>query len=174
MKQYSYNRWLLSLAILIGCCFTQKASAGVGEQFFTVSGGFLFPQTLNAEFSFEKELRHGNALELTGEIGNKWQKDPVCGKVCSESFWKGYYWGGGIAYKPVLKKYKNSALRLKTGLHCGAYTKKWCYGGQISFEYVFFLPSGLQFSITQKNQININHGDTFRNGILLGVRIPIN
>jgi len=32
--------------------------------------------------------------------------------------------------------------------------------------------SGLEFSVIQKNNVNFLHGDTFRNGLLLGIKIP--
>ena len=36
--------------------------------------------------------------------------------------------------------------------------------------YVF--QNGWEFSLIQKNNVNFLHGDTFRNGLLVGVKIP--
>ena len=93
---------MLSLMMSIG------AMAGEKDEYFTLNAGFLFNNTLNATFGYERELTYGNAVELFGEVGNKWQRDPVCGKVCNDIFWKGYYWDGGLLYKYCLKKFKNS------------------------------------------------------------------
>ena len=83
---------------------TSWAWAGEGDNRLTVSAGFLVPNTLNAVVGFEHELRYGNAWELSFEAGDRYRKDPVCGKYCSDVFWKGYYWAAGAAYKKVLAK----------------------------------------------------------------------
>lgn len=99
--------------LLLSLLITTGAIAGEKDEYFTFNAGFLFNSTLNATFGYERELTYGSAIELTGEVGNKWQRDPVCGKVCSDVFWKGYYWDGGLLYKHCLRKYKNSNLRLR-------------------------------------------------------------
>ena len=78
--------------------------AGEKDEYFTLNTGFLFNNTLNATFGYERELNYGNALELFGEVGNKWP--------------------------------------------------------------------GIQFSLIQKNQVSFLHGDSFRNGLLIGLKIP--
>jgi hypothetical protein len=30
----------------------------------------------------------------------------------------------------------------------------------------------VHFTVIQKNNVNFNHGDTFRNGLLIGLKIP--
>ena len=70
---------MLSLMMSIG------AMAGEKDEYFTLNAGFLFNNTLNATFGYERELTYGNAVELFGELGNKWQRDPVCGKVWTSS-----------------------------------------------------------------------------------------
>ena len=151
---------------------TSWAWAGEGDNRFSLNAGFLVPNTLNAFVAFEHEVRYGNAWELSFEVGNRYRKDPVCGKFCSDVFWKGYYWAGGGAYKKVLAKGKNSNFRIKVGPQFGAYKGRFSYGGEISFEYNIQLENGIQVSLTQKNQINLNHGDDFHNGILVGFKIP--
>ena len=99
------------LSFLVGT----GAMAGEKDEYFTFNAGFLFNSTLNATLGYEHELTYGNAVELTAEIGNQWQRDPVCGKICKDVFWKGYYWDGGLLYKHCLKKFKNSNLRLRFG-----------------------------------------------------------
>ena len=161
--------------LLLAAIFTMvttAAWAGEGDNRFSFIAGYLFPNTLNAEIAFEHELKYGNAWELTFEAGDRYKKDPVCGKFCSDTFWKGYYWAGGANYKKVLVKGKNSNLRIKGGLQFGAYKGDFTYGGDISFEYNIQLENGVQITLTQKNQVNFNHGDDFRNGILVGFKIP--
>ena len=157
---------MLSFLISIG------AMAGEKDEYFTLNAGFLFNNTLNATFGYERELNYGNAVELFGEVGNQWQRDPVCGKVCNESFWKGYYWDGGLLYKHSLKKFKNSNLRLRIGPQFGAHTGDYFFAVEGGFEYNYVFHSGIQFSLIQKNQVSFLHGDSFRNGLLIGLKIP--
>ncbi len=42
----------------------------------------------------------------------------------------------------------------------------------MGFEYSHVFSNGCEFVITQKNNVNFIHGDTFRNGMLLGFKIP--
>ena len=122
------------------------ASAQTGK--VSVNAGFLFPSTLNATLGYEYPLSYGNAVEVYGEVGNHWQK-PVC-----HNFWKGYFWDGGM------------------GPQFGAVQKKFFFGLEAGFEYSYVFRSGLEFSVIQKNNVNFLHGDTFRNGLLLGIKIP--
>ena len=43
---------------------------------------------------------------------------------------------------------------------------------EAGFEYSYVFQNGWEFSLIQKNNVNFLHGDTFRNGLLLGVKIP--
>ena len=146
--------------------------AGEGDNYLTLHAGLLVPNTLNAQIGFEHELRYGNAWEMSFEAGNRYRKDPVCGKFCTDTFWKGYYWNGAAYYKKVLAKGKNSVFRIKGGPLLGAYKGDFNYGGEISFEYNIQLENGIQVTVTQKNQVNFKHGDDFRNGLLVGFKIP--
>jgi hypothetical protein len=76
------------LWILVCFVFSVKGFAGDGDHYFTWNAGLLFPNTLNTTFGYEQELEYGNAVELFGEIGNRWRKDPACGKVCRDIFGK--------------------------------------------------------------------------------------
>ena len=148
--------------------FCSVASIGASAQTgkVSVNAGFLFPSTLNATLGYEFPLSYGNAVEVYGEVGNHWQK-PVC-----HNFWKGYFWDGGMVYKHRLARYKNGMMRLRLGSQFGAVQKKFFFGLEAGFEYSYVFRSGLEFSVIQKNNVNFLHGDTFRNGLLLGIKIP--
>ena len=102
--------------------------AGEGDQYFNISAGFLFNRTLNATIGYEREMDYGNAVELYAELGNQWQRDPKDDKVYNDTFWKGYYWDGGILYKMSLKRFKNSMLRARLGVQTGARTGDYFFG----------------------------------------------
>lgn len=161
------------LSLMLGLLLLSKALAGDGDQFFTINAGLLFQNTLNATFGYEKELPYDNAFEIFGEAGNRWARDPECGKVCSKSFRKHYYWNGGIVYKKSLVRWKNSTLRLDLGPVAGAYRGDYFFGAEGSLEYNYTLVNGWKLTIKQKNNVNFMHGDTFRNGLTIGIKVPL-
>jgi hypothetical protein len=161
------------LSLLVGFTFFPQAFAGNGDQFFTVNAGFLFQNTLNASFGYERELNYDNAFEIFGEAGDRWERDPECGKVCSKSFWKNYYWNGGVVYKKSIVRWRNSTLRLDVGPVAGAYRGDYFFGAEGSFEYNYTFRGGGKFTLKQKNNVCFMHGDTFRNGLTIGVKIPL-
>lgn len=152
------------LFLLLCAVFTFNVSAQ--DKRLTVNAGFLFPNTLNATIGYEHRLSYGNAAELYGEAGNHWQQPK------SSRFWKGYYWDAGLAYKHRLARYKNGMLRFRFGPQFGADKRKFFLGLEAGFEYSHVFQNGWEFALIQKNNVNFIHGDTFRNGLLLGVKIP--
>jgi len=160
------------ILIAVTLAIVNTANAGDGETRIGINAGILYNKTLNGTITYEKELSYQNAIELYGDVGNQWQRDPICGKVCTKSFWKGYYWNIGASYKPILSKGKNSYLRLRFGPILGANQKKFNFGLEGGFEYGIICYHGMQFCITQKNQVLFRSNQKFRNGILLGVKIP--
>ena len=160
---------LLFLSLLLSVA----AWAGEGDSRVSLNAGILIHCTLNAQAAYERELRYGDAVELFIEAGCKYQRDPLCGRWCTTTFWDRYYWSGGGCYKKMLAKMKNSNLRLRIGPHLGAYRGDFAYGGELSFEYSIYLANGLQVSFMQKNQVNLGHGDTFRNGVMVGLKFNI-
>ena len=131
----------------------------------TVNAGFLFPSTLNATVGYEHSFGYGSAVELFGEIGDHW-------KSGEGQFWKGYYWDGGLLYKHRLVRYKNGCFRFRVGPEFGAVERKFFVGLEAGFEYNYVFQNGWEFAMIQKNNVNFVHGDTFRNGLLIGLKIP--
>ena len=141
------------------CAFAQDGK-------LTINAGFLFPSTLNATIGYEHPLSYGNAVEVFAEMGDHWQT-PVCHR-----FWKGYYWDGGWVYKHRLVRYKNGMLRFRFCPQFGATQRKFFLGIEGGFEYNYMFQNGWEFALIQKNNVNFIHGDTFRNGLLIGLKIP--
>ena len=144
------------------CCAVVAISASAQGK-LAVNAGFLFSSTLNATIGYERPLSYGNAVELYGEAGTHWQE---------KDFWKGYYGDGGIVYKHRLVRYKNGMLRFRFGPQFGAVQKRFFIGLEGGFEYSYVFQNGWEFTLIQKNNVNFLHGDTFRNGLLLGMKIP--
>ena len=160
---------LFSLLLLLSI----PAVAGENDSYFNTFAGFLFPSTIHATLGYEKELRYGNAYQLSADMGNRWEVDPVCGKVCRESFWANYYWHGTADYKKCISRYKNSTLRMFGGVQAGAVNRSFFFGMNGGFEYNYAMPCGVMLSVVQLNQINFRRGDSFRNGLLVGIKLPL-
>ncbi len=149
--------------IALVCSVVTLGASAQGK--LTVNAGFLFPSTLNATVGYEHPLSYGKPVELFGEMCNHWQ----CGEG---QFWKGYCWDGGILYRHRLARYKNGMLRFRFGPEFGAVERKFFLGIEGGFEYNYVFQNGWEFSLIQKNNVNFIRGDTFRNGILIGLKIP--
>ena len=54
----------------------------------------------------------------------------------------------------------------------GATERKFFLGIEGGFEYNYVFQNGWEFSLIRKNNVNFIHGDTFRNGLLIGLKIP--
>ena len=50
--------------------------------------------------------------------------------------------------------------------------RKFFVGLEAGFEYNYVFQNGREFALIQKNNVYFVHGDTFRNGILIGLKIP--
>lgn len=154
---------MMHAALLCGAACAARAQ---GDK-LSVDAGFLFPRTLNAAIGYEHALEFGSTLEFYGEMGDHW-REPA-----RTDFWKGYYWDFGLSYKPRMARYKNGRLRLRLGLLFGAVSREFYFGIDLGFEYSHVFRNGWEFTATQKNNFCFRRGDDFRNGLLLGVKVPI-
>jgi len=148
------------------------ARGGHGDTYWNIEAGFLWQNTINASMSWEKELSYKDAVAIFGEAGDRFTRDPVCGKYCKDVFWDNYYWGGGVLYKRMMSQGRNSYFRIAVGPELGAVRTDFFAAVNLNFEWNFVNFKGIQFSLQQKNQVGFFNGDTFRNGLAIGVRIP--
>lgn len=155
--------------LLLFAAFALMGTGVFAQDKLTLNAGFQFPSTLNATVGYERPLAYGHAVEIYGEIGNHWRKP---NESIPGNFWKGYYWDGGIVYKYRLARFKNGMLRFRFGPQFGAVRHDFFMGLEGSLEYSHVFRNGWEFVLVQKNNVNFLHGDTFRNGLMAGVKIP--
>ena len=141
--------------------------AGDGDKHLTFNVGAMAPYTLDATIGYEHPIGHGNAIEVFGEIGDHW-RTPVC-----HNFWKDYFWDGGVAYKHRIARFKNGRLRATGGMQCGMVKRDVFFGLEIGLEYNYVFSNSWELSIREKNTVNFLHGDVFRAGIMIGLKIPL-
>lgn len=152
------------LFILTALCTSIVMMAGNGDSYFSIKAGFLFPKTFNGEISYQHALDYDTSIELFGELGKK---------IVDSHQAEDYYWAGGLAYHKGMKRYKNAELKLLGECHAGAHIRRIFFGFGIGLEYAYTCSNGLQIVLQQKNQVNFLRNDTFKNGIMVGVRYPI-
>ena len=154
--------------------------AGEGDKFFNVSAGYQCnavkwdSNIFNVVIGLEFEGRHHNAWELYIDASTRWVKCPDCNTVCSKSFFDYKTFGIGAAYKPVLSRGKNSLLRWRIGADVGANEKGFQASVDLGLEYSYSFRNGMQLFGLFKNDFVFWSKDHFRNGILIGVKFPLN
>ena len=159
---------LLSVSLL-SCA---AAFAGDGDKFTTVSGGWQHRRTMNAVVGLEFEGMHHNAWELYIDLSNAWATAPD-GKIYSNTLWDYRTFGIGAAYKPVLTKGKNTVLRWRFGADVGANRRGFQASLDVGLEFSYSFRNRMQLFVLQKNDVVFWSRDHFRNGVLIGVKIPI-
>ena len=150
------------LFILLCAVASMSASAQDGK--LTLNAGFLFPSTLNATLGYEYPLSYGNAVEVFGEAARTGTGPfpRTSGRIIT---------GTAVFCTSTACPLQDGMLRFARP-QFGAVNRKFFLGLEGGFEYSYVLRSGMEFSIIQKNNVNFLHGDTFRNGLLLGIKIP--
>ncbi len=150
-----------------------RAFAGDGEKYFGIQTGVMYPRIYNITLSAEKETNYHNAYEFYVDYATQWDKCPECGKVCSKSFWSTRYsYAFGGAYKYAIKRGKNNVLRFRAGGDLGSNNKSFALGVEVGFEFVQTFNNRMQFVVQQKNEVTFWGKPTFKNGLLIGVRVP--
>lgn len=165
MKYMNHLKAIPAICLGAVMAFLLYPLSMVAENKLTVNAGFLFPATLDATIGYEYTFSYGRAFEVFGEIGNHRKTGP-------NQFWKGYFWDGGLLYKHQIKRYKNGRFLFRGGPVLGAVEKNFFLGVEAGFEYDYVFNNGIEFSVIQKNNVCFLHGDLFRNGLMIGLKIP--
>ena len=159
---------MLLLAVAIA------AKAGEGDTYLSLNAGLMHPRVLNITASYQKETAYGNAYEIYIDYQTQWNTCPVCGKVCSHTFWKSRYsYAAGLAYKKAVHRGKNTTTRLRVGADLGASNRSFAASLEAGVEYAVTLRSGVQMVFSEKNEIMFFGKPTWKIGGLLGIRIPM-
>lgn len=64
---------------ILSLIFVTKTFAGNDDEFVSLQAGFLFNNTLNASFGYEKELRYDNAYEFSETWGVHSKEEAIPG-----------------------------------------------------------------------------------------------
>lgn len=162
------NRLLLILSLLL--C-VQRSFAGDGDKYINVSGGWQYKNTVNALISVEFEGINHSSYEFYLDLANVYREAPD-GKVHSNTFWDYKSLGIGTAWKPVISRGRNTALKWRLGADIGANDNSFQASLEVGLEYSYTLKNGWKLFALQKNELVFWTRDHFRNGLLIGVKLP--
>lgn len=164
------NISFLILPLLLLLC-SQYSLAGDGDKYLNISGGWQYKNTINALISIEFEGTNHNSYEFYLDLANAYKKAPD-GKIHSNTFWDYKSFGIGAAWKPIIGRGKNSSLRWRLGGDIGANDKSFQASLEVGLEYSYTLKNGWKLFALQKNDFVFWTRDHFRNGLLIGLKLP--
>lgn len=166
------KRLVLLLTLITALC--GRMTAGENDTYFGFNAGVLYPRIFNITAQYEIETKYHNAWEIYLDYATQWNKCRTCGKVCMDSFWKEEYaYGLGVAYKPAFSRGKNSFGRFRFGADLGASTRNFALGVEVGLEWVWTLRNRMQIVFQQKNEVTFWAKPRFKNGALIGIRMPL-
>ncbi len=163
---------IIVLLLMVGLG-TAKSYAGEGNVYFNLGGGWQYKNTITSMLSMEFETRYHSAWEVNINLSNEYRKCPIHNVIDSESFWYKQSFSVGGAYKGRLIRWKNSTLKYRFGVDLGAEESDFQLGLGVGLEYNYTLKNNMKLFVLQKNDFRFWAGDTFRNGLLIGIKIPI-
>ena len=155
------KKMLLTLVCICGLSTT--LSAGNGEKYLGLAGGYSLANALDFMLTFEKESQYYISHELFAEFYDS-------RRYGSWKYLQEYR--GGYAAKFPLARGKNTMLRLRTGLAIGADQDGFTGGVQVGFELTRTLYSGSAIFLSQKNEYCLWTPRPWRNGLMVGFRFP--
>lgn len=166
------KKFLMLLALL--AIAGGRTMAGENDRYVGINTGVLYPRIFNITVQYEFETKYHNAWEVYFDYATQWDKCKTCGKVCMDSFWKeDYAYGVGLAYKPTFSRGKNSFGRFRFGTDLGASRRNFALGVEVGLEWVWTLRNRMQIVFQQKNEVTFWAKPRFKNGALVGFRIPL-
>ena len=164
---------VIVVLLMMVCLGVSKSYAGEGNVYVNFGGGWQYRNTLTSLLALEFETRYHSAWEFNVNISNEYRKCPIHGVVDRGSFWYKQSYTVGGAYKGRLMRWKNSTLKYRLGVDFGAEEHAFQLGLGVGLEYNYTFKNKMKLFVLQKNDFRFWAGDTFRNGLLVGIKIPI-
>ena len=153
-----------------------NGKAGEGDLFLNGSVGLAYRNTAGAVFGVEWETKYHNAWMIYLDFATNYAWCDIDQTyLCSKTFWDYKTLGIGGAFKPELYRWKN--LNFKGGLGVDLGIKEG-YSFFLSIDLIFELSYSFknktQIFIQQKNDFCFWCKEHFRNGAMIGIKIPLN
>ena len=167
-------RKLLVILLLMATCMG-GAWAGDRDRFIGINVGVLHPKVFDITAAYEWETRYHNAWEMYLDVTTQWKTCETCNKVCWDSFWKNRNsFAVGLAYKPQVVRSRNWTVRGRLGADVGTHNRHFGLGIEAGLEAALSLRNRVQLVLQQKNEVTFWGKPTWKNGLLVGIKIPLN
>ena len=151
------------LFMCLSFCLMTTASAGNGERYIGLAGGYSLVRAMDFMATFEMEKGYHGSHELFAEFYTSRENG-------SWAYLREYR--GGYAYKFPLYRGKNTTFKTRVGSAIGADEAGFTMGFQLGFEFNYTFLSGAQWFLSQKNEYAVWSRRPWRNGLLMGIRVP--
>ena len=166
---------LVTIISLMGFAQAEEGGVTLNPQF-----GAFYQKGVNAVLELEFESRYFHSWNVYLDFCNTFkycENDHTF--FCEETFWDYQTIAIGVAYKYELIRWRNANLKARLGFDLGAdYYKKDDYtfymSAEVGFELSYTLRNRVQLSLIQKNDFCFLTRDHFKNGLLVGIKIPLN
>lgn len=168
------------LFLIVMILFSIPTFAGDGGRYIFFGTGYQWSMIdwerrfLNFNIGFEFEKKHHNAWEIYVDVTSKYKN---C-KSCNPTNYRTYDYnsfGVGVAYKSVILRGKNTNLRWKAGADIGSNVdKRFQASIDLGLEFSYTFKNNMQVYVLQKNDIVFWNNNLFQNGLLFGLKIPLN
>lgn len=164
------------LIIITVFSLAYNANAGEGDLLLNVSGGLAYRKTAMANLAVEWETKYHNSWMVYLDAATIFEWCDIDQTyLCSKTFWDYRTLGIGGAWKPALYRWKNTNFKGGLGVDLGV---KEGYSFFLSVDLLFELnysfKNRTQVFIQQKNDFCFWCKEHFRNGFMIGIKIPLN
>lgn len=162
----------LALILLFTLCGEKVCAQSHGDHLM-LGLGASYPNGLEANLAYEHETEYHSAWEYFGSYYIKYEKDPEVGHITNETFWHNYNnWLIGVAYKPCVSRGRNHHGNFRIGGSAGSDLDKWLGAVNLGYEHTYNLYNGWSLYYQIKEDIVFRGKDTFRTGVVVGVKVP--
>lgn len=164
------------LTILAVLLIVSSVKAGEGDIFLNGSIGLAYRNTASAVLSVEWENSYYHSWMVYVDFATNYawcETDQTY--LCNKTFWDYKTLGIGGAFKPELYRWKN--LNLKGGLGVDLGIKEgysFFLSIDLMFELSYSFKNRTQIFVQQKNDFCFWCKEHFRNGAMIGIKIPLN
>ena len=168
------------ILIIIFLQIHARSIAGDGDKFLNIGGGYQTnaikwnTNIANLVIGYEMEGKHHNSWEIYFDFSTAYRKCPLCKEICTQSFFDYKTFGLGVAYKPAFIRGRNSLLRWRIGGDLGSNKRGFQCSFDFGLEYSYSFKNRMQIYIMQKNDLVFWSRDHFRNGFVVGFKLPLN
>lgn len=154
--------------------------AGEGDVLLNPQIGAFYQKSFNGIVEIEFEKKYYHSWNIYFDFCNAYRYCDIDKTIfCEETFWDYQTAAAGVAYKHELLRWRNTNLKARIGFdlgtdYCKADNYSFYMSAEVGFELSHTLKNRIQICLIQKNDFCFFTRDHFKNGLLIGIKIPLN